>query len=142
MNVHLTKRPYNIGRSCNTSMNSFLIKVFGTFLFLGLSIQQASAHGSHIWFVTPEENTVFEAGVQNAITFELEAPYSKHRYINLKITKDGEPEAVWEGLVELGNKVYSVQIDLSEWNKGSYKAEVLLVGDIVQYPLSLDFVIE
>ena len=142
MNLRLARRPCSAVRSSKASANSFLVKVFGVLLFLGLSAQQVSAHGSHIWFVIPEENTVFKSGVQNVITFKLQAPYSKHRYISLKITKDSQPEAVWEGLVELGNKVYSVQIDISQWSKGSYKAEVLLLGDIVQHPLSLGFVIE
>ena len=45
-------------------------------------------------------------------------------------------------LVELGGKRYSTWLDVKDWIKGRCRAEVLLLGALVQYPISRDFVIE
>lgn len=63
-----------------TIKNKFIVSaMFVLFLVLGLATQQVAAHGTHIWFVSPEQN----AAVPDSVTFEVEAPYAKNRYIHL-----------------------------------------------------------
>jgi len=119
-------------------MKRLASKVVGVLFFLlGLAAQQASAHGTHIWFLSPDQN----AAVQESVTFEVEAPYAKNQYIHLSVTKEGETKPRWEGLVELRDKQYSVRVDVRDWLKGRYRAEVILLGALVQHPISRDFVI-
>jgi len=112
--------------------------VVGLFFVLGLPAQQAAAHGTHIWFLSPEQN----ATVQNSVTFEVTAPYAKNHYISLIVTREGETKPIWEGLIELKDKMYSAQVDVSGWGKGKYQANVILMGAIFQHPVSRDIFIE
>ena len=98
----------------------------------------AFAHGGHIWFVSPEQNSA----VEGTVTFEVAAPYAKNRYIHISVTKEDKQEPVWEGLVTLGDRKYSLRVDTKDWDKGNYTAEVTLVGGIFQHPVRRDFVVK
>ena len=96
------------------------------------------AHGKHIWFVSPEQN----AKVREKVTFQVTAPYAKNHYIHLSISSEENSTSVWESLIELHDKAYTAQIDTSNWKKGKYKAEVLLMGGLVQHPVYRYFTVE
>lgn len=119
-------------------MNRLMVTTFfSVFLGTSLLLQQAAAHGTHIWFVSPEQN----AAVEKSVVFEVKAPYAKNRYIHISVTREGKEKPAWEGLVPLGDKKYTIEVDVSDWEKGKYKADVTLLGGLVQHPLWRDFVV-
>lgn len=121
-------------------VRTFISRTAVLVLFIGFSVfsQTTFAHGTHIWFVLPEQ----DASLQNNVMLVVEAPYAKNRYIHLRVTKEGEDKPTWEGLITLADKKYSTQIDIKEWSKGKYKAEVVLMGGLVQHPVRRDFVVK
>lgn len=80
----------------------------------------AAAHGTHIWFVSPEPGTVIE----KTALLEVKAPYAKNRYIHLRITREGDEQPTWKGLVALADHKYTAQVDVTGWEKGTYKHPV------------------
>ena len=117
------------------SIRRFLLGLIGLCVIALLSSQPVAAHGTHIWFIQPKQDDV----VDGLVSFEVEAPYAKNHYINLKITPEGASEPVWEGLVELVDKRYATKIDTHGWKSGKYQAEVILLGALVQHPVALHF---
>jgi len=105
---------------------------------LALPLQRASAHGTHIWFVSPQQN----ASVAGRVEFVLEAPYAKNRYIHLRIIRMGAEKPAAEGLVPLDNKKFSTVIDVTGWVAGAYRAEATLLGALVQHPVIRDFFVK
>ena len=112
-----------------------LVAALGATLCFFQPLDRAIAHGTHIWFLSPAQN----ATVSGQVAFVVEAPYAKNTYIDLRITPKGGQEPIQQGLVSLADKKYSAVIDVSRWPKGIYRAEVVLLGGLVQHPVSRDF---
>ena len=111
---------------------------FVSLLVLALTAQQAVAHGTHNWFVSPEQ----DASVRDRVTFEVEAPYARNHYIHLSVTREGETKPTWQELLELHDKTYSTRVDIQDWAKGKYRAEAILLGALFQHPVRTSVVIQ
>ncbi len=120
-------------------MNKLALAAFlGAAMCFLLPLERAIAHGTHIWFVSPPQN----ASVTGQVAFVVEAPYAKNTYIHLRITRKGDEKPIEQGLVTLANKKFSTVVDVSSWPKGAYRAEVILLGGLVQHPVLRDFIVE
>ncbi len=99
----------------------------------------AHAHGTHLWFLSPENGVV----VHDRLTFDVEAPYARqNKYLHILVTRQCDAVEVWKELVERSGSNYTVSVDVSTWPKGTFRADVTLLGALVQHPVSRTFSVE
>ena len=117
--------------------NSFVVMLC-VLVLLTTALSKAGAHGTHLMVVQPKEGAL--VGAQ--FLFEVHSKNPIHPYINLSIVREGDETPVLEELVALKNEKYQLMIDTDTWAKGTYIADVVLVGDFVKHPKKRIFVLE
>lgn len=106
----------------------------------GILAFQAHSHGDHIYYQSP---TAMQA-ISNQLQVKLVAPYSDIEEIHINIHQKGSntSQAQYFLVMNEEDKSYSINIDVSDWEKGTYCSKVTQLGAVHAHNPSVCFLID